>query len=474
MTAAPRQRNALTLNSPQGAERSEIHAAADGHNGLDQPRRSIAISAILSAMAMVVIDGGLSNVALPTLATSLRITPSDAILVITAYQAAVVMMLLPSAALGERFGYRRVFALGVGVFSAASLASALAPSLPWLICARFAQGLGAAAILALGVTLLRFSVSDARLGSAIGWNALAVALSAAAGPAIGALIISFADWHWLYVANIPLGIAVLVAARALPFVKSHKGHVDVVSIALNCAVFGFIVLGADAAATDPLLAAGLFLLGTLSLVTLVTREKSKARPLIPIDLLRSFPFATSIIASVCCFTGQTAGLIALPFYLQHELGQTPALAGLYMTAWPLSVAITAPLAGRVTRRIPTGWVCAAGAVLLTVGLGAIALWPLKDDLQLYAPFAGICGVGFGLFQVANNRNMFLAASPARSAAAGGMQGTARLMGQTAGALIVAQLFALMPLTTTPQIAMGIGAAFTLAAGVVSLLRTGSR
>jgi DHA2 family multidrug resistance protein-like MFS transporter len=104
----------------------------------------------------------------------------------------------------------------------------------------------------------------------------------------------------------------------------------------------------------------------------------------------------------------------------------------------------------------------------------MALLPLKGDPQLFIPFAVTCGIGFGLFQVANNRNMFLAAPPARSAAAGGMQGTARLMGQTAGAILVAQLFALAPLTTTPQIAMGIGAVFTLAAGLISLLRAGSR
>lgn len=147
-----------TSSGPFNAPRSIPVAAPPDSigNGLDYPRRAFAIGGILSAMAMVVIDGGLSNVALPTLAVSLRVTPSDAILVITAYQAAVVMTLLPSAALGERFGYRSVFALGVGLFSAKLLASALSPSLPWLIAARFAQGLGGAAVLALGVALLRF------------------------------------------------------------------------------------------------------------------------------------------------------------------------------------------------------------------------------------------------------------------------------------------------------------------------------
>jgi DHA2 family multidrug resistance protein-like MFS transporter len=115
--------------------------------------------------------------------------------------------------------------------------------------------------------------------------------------------------------------------------------------------------------------------------------------------------------------------------------------------------------------------CAIGAMLLATGLAATALWPLNGDPSLLAPFTAMSGVGFGLFQVANNRNMFLAAPSARSAAAGGMQGTARLMGQTAGALLVAQLFMLMPPLAAAQIAIGLGAAFTLAAGVVSLFRT---
>lgn len=470
MTAASAGMNAPAGKASGDAARFDIGTDAIDHSGLDHPRRGLAIGAVLSAMAMVVIDGGMSNIALPTLAISLRVAPSDAILVVTAYQAAVVMMLLPGAALGEKFGYRRVFAAGVGLFSAASLASALAPSLPWLIGARFVQGIGGAAVLSLGVALLRLSVSDAQLGAVIGWNALAVALSAAAGPAIGTLIVSFADWHWLYVANIPLGLAALVATRTLPTLRFPQARLDVVSILLNCAVFGFLVVGAHAAATSLILAAGLSLIGTSSLIALVVREKPRSRPLVPIDLLRNASFAVSIIASIGCFTGQTAGLIALPFLIQHSLEQTPAMAGLYMTAWPLSVAVTAPLAGRMTQRVPGGWVCAIGASLLTAGLAAIAAWPLKDDPRLLAPLLVICGVGFGLFQVANNRNMFLSAPPARSAAAGGMQGTARLTGQTAGGLLVAQLFTLMPLAA-PQLAMAIGAALTLAAGLTSLART---
>lgn len=470
MTAVQRQPDGST---PEPSFRGQADGPLDGGNqiGLPKPRRRIAVGTVLFAMAMVVVDGGLSNVALPTIAAALRIASSDAILVMTAYQAAVVMMLLPSAALGERFGYRRVFAAGVSVFSVASMASAFAPSFPWLVVARFAQGLGASAILALGVALLRFSVSDKRLGAAIGWNALTVALSAAAGPAIGALIISVVDWHWLYFANAPVGIAVITATRALPFVEPQVGRLDPVSIVLNCAAFGSVIAGTNALASSPLLAAGIFLFGIVTFIVLVMREKPKVRPLIPIDLLRSASFAFSVIASICCFTGQTAGQISLPFFLQHELKQTPAAAALYMVVWPLAVAVTAPLAGRLVRHVRTGRICALGAALLATGLAAVALWPLKDDPRLLAPFLAMCGAGFGLFQVANNRNMFLSAPPARSAASGGMQGTARLTGQTAGTLLVAQIFLLMPAHLAPQIAVGFGAAFTLAAGLVSLLRT---
>jgi len=138
------------------------------------PKRAVSVFAVLSAMALVVIDAGGINLSLPSIAASLHIAPSTAILVITVYQLAIVMALLPSAALGERFGLRRVFAVGVITFAAAALIAASSASLPQLLLARFIQGLGASAILALGVALLRATVSDRLLGVAIGWNAMTV------------------------------------------------------------------------------------------------------------------------------------------------------------------------------------------------------------------------------------------------------------------------------------------------------------
>jgi MFS transporter, DHA2 family, multidrug resistance protein len=347
---------------------------------------------------------------------------------------------------------------------------ALSPSLSWLVAARFLQGFGGAAVMALGVALLRVVVPHHRLGAAIGWNALAVALSSAAGPTLGAAILSASSWHWLFAVNLPLGGLVLFAIYALPDVSGTARRLDWFSVALNAGAFASLVIGAELLPTRPALATFLFAAAALAMVALVRREMPKEVPLIPLDLLRADSFRVSVTASVCCFAGQTAGMVALPFYLQHGLGQNTLRAGLYMTAWPLTVAIAAPFAGRLADRVSTAWLCFVGSVCLATGLGAAALYPLKDAPLLLVPLTMLCGFGFGLFNVANNRNMFLSAPNERSGAAGGMQGTARLFGQTAGAVMMTLLFTLTSADAAPRIGLGIGAVLTFLAGLVSVRR----
>ena len=146
------------------------------------------------------------------------------------------------------------------------------------------------------------------------------------------------------------------------------------------------------------------------------------------------------------------------------------MAGLYMTPLPLTVAIAAPLSGRLADRLSTAWLCAVGGVCLAAGFGAAALWPLKGNPLPLVPITMLCGLGFSLFNVANNRNMFLSAPSERSGAAGGMQGTARLLGQTAGAVIMTLLFTLTSADAAPQTGLAIGAMLALVAGLVSTLR----
>jgi DHA2 family multidrug resistance protein-like MFS transporter len=439
-------------------------------SGLPEPRRLFAIAALLTSMVLVVLDGVITNVALPTITQSLHITPAMSVWVVTAYQLGLVSALLPCAALGESFGYRGVFSGGVLLFTVASGFCALSPSLPWLAAARFVQGLGGAAVMALCVALLRFTVAQRQLGAAIGWNALTIALASAAGPAIGAVILSNASWPWLFAVNIPIGLLTLSATRALPLVAGTRRRLDVVSVVLNAGAFAALVIGVDLLPGSPPLGIALLAAAAAGAIALVRREMPREAPLIPLDLLRNASFGLSVIASVCCFAGQTAGVVMLPFYLQHSLGQSTFMTGLYMTPWPLTVAVAAPLAGRLANRVSTGSLCAAGGACLAVGLTAAALWPLRSGLLPLVPITMLCGAGFGFFQVPNNRNMFLSAPKQRSGAAGGMQGTARLVGQTAGAVGVTLLFTLTSADIAPRIGLAIGGALTLAGGLVSLLR----
>ena len=439
-------------------------------DGLPRPRRHWATLAIMATMVLVVLDGAIANVALPTIASSLRVQPAATVWVVGAYQTALVMALLPCAALGEGFGLRRVFVGGVVAFTGASLLCALSPSLPWLVAARFVQGLGGAAVMALGIALMRFTYPHRLLGTVIGWNATVIALSAAAGPTLGSAILAVAPWPWLFAVNLPVGAVVLAAASALPRSPGTGRRLDLLSAALNAVAFAGLVLGVDRATDEPRLAAGLLLVAVASFVALVRREMPRRAPLIPLDLLRSRPFRISVVASVCCFAGQMASYVALPFYLQHALGQDAFTTGLLMTPWPLVVAVAGPMSGRLADRMSNGLLCAAGGTILALGLGCCAFWPAHGRLWPLVVFLMISGFGFGIFQTPNNRNMLLSAPRERSGAAGGMQGTARLLGQTAGSVIMALLFTLTSSDLAPRIGFAIAAALALAGGLVSAMR----
>lgn len=448
-------------------------AAMNPEAGLKGGRGGIAVAVVLFAMALVVLDAGMVNAALPAMARSLRTTPGDAVLVITAYQAALLMALLPCGALGERLGHRAVFAGGVAVFTAASLLCALAPTLAWLVAARFLQGLGGAAIMALGVALLRFTVPAGRLGAAIGWNATTVALCSAAGPALGAVVLGRGGWPWMFVVNLPLGVGVLLAARALPSTVRRGQAIDAVSMLLNASAFAALIAGVELLSDTPVFSALLIVTAGLALALLIRRERPKAAPMVPVDLLRRSGFRLAVIASLCCFAGQTAALVALPFHLQR-LGLTPLEAGLCLSIWPMAVAATAMTLGRKSDWLPLAWLCVTGGVLLAIGLAGAALSSGEASASLLIPCLALSGVGFGLFQTANNRSLFLAAPPDRSGAVGGMQGTARLIGQTAGAVAAASLLEGTALDVAPGVAFGVGALLTLMAAVVSGLRAWSR
>ena len=438
--------------------------------GLPAPRRQIAVAVLLLTLVLVVLDGAIANIALPSIAASLHASPGDAVWVVSSYQLAVLVMLLPCGVIGEMVGPRRVFLAGVALFTLSSAACAFSGSLPALVAARFVQGLGGGAIMALGIMNLRFSVPQRLLGTIIGINAMTIAIASAAGPGIAGAILAVASWHWLFAVNIPLGMVVLASGSALAGTKGVARRLDVRALAANTLMFLLFFFGADRVAEAPAQGALLIAGSVACLFGLLRIERRSAAPLVPTDLFAAPAFRFSVAASVCCFTGQMLGLVALPFYLQHRLGMSPTEAGLYMMPWPAAVAVIAPISGRLANRVKTAWLCGAGGALLAVGLAAIGLMPTDPHGAIFVIGTVFAGLGFGLFQTPNNRILLLSAPKARSGGAGAMQGTARLTGQTLGAIAMALIFGVVPLASAPEVALVLAAAFAGLAAVVSLGR----
>ena len=446
---------------------SALHPHADG---LPAPRRYFAIAVLLLTLVLVVLDGAIANVALPSIAASLHAGPSDAVWVVSSYQLAVLVALLPCGAIGEMVGPRRVFLAGVALFTLASAACAFSSALSMLVAARFVQGLGGGAVMALGVTNLRLCVPHRLLGAIIGVNAMTIAIASAAGPGIAGAILAVADWPWLFAVNVPLGIAVLAAGAVLVRTTGVPRRLDGRAMAANSLMFILFFLGADRVAQSPVTGGLLITASVACFVLLLRIERRSAAPLVPTDLFAVAAFRFSAIASVCCFTGQMLGLLALPFYLQHRLGMRATETGLYMMPWPAAVALIAPLSGWLANRVKTAWLCAAGGAMLVIGRAGIGLSPAGLHGATFIVGTVIAGLGFGLFQTPNNRILLLSAPKARSGAAGAMQGTARLTGQTLGAVAMAAIFEIIPLAVAPEVALVLAAIFAGLAALVSLGR----
>ncbi|QPC95139.1 MFS transporter [Mesorhizobium sp. INR15] len=425
---------------------------------------------LLMALVLVVLDGAIANVALPSIAASLNADPSSTVWVVSSYQLAVLVALLPCGALGEIYGARRVFLLGVALFTLSSAACAFAGSLPVLVAARFVQGLGAGAIMATGPMNLRVSVPQRLLGTIIGFNAMTIAISAAAGPGVAGAILSVASWPWLFAVNIPLGIIVLLAGGLLGQMDGVKRQLNIAALGANTAMFILFFSGAERIASAPV--SGSIMIGgsVLCLAALLFVERKSAAPLVPTDLLAEPAFRVAVIASVACFTGQMLSYVALPFYLQHTLQMSPVQAGLYMMPWPIATIIIAPISGRLADRFKTAWLCAAGGGLLAIGLLIAGLTPPDPRAIAFLIGTVIAGTGFGLFQTPNNRILLLSAPKARSGAAGAMQGTARLMGQTLGAISMSLIFATVPLANAPNLALILAGSCAAVSAFVSLSR----
>ncbi len=443
-------------------------------DGVPLPQRYGAILTIVLGLTMAVLDGAIANVALPTIASDLNASPAASIWIVNAYQIAIVIALLPLSFLGDMVGYRRIYKIGLVVFIFTSLACALSRSLEMLTFARVAQGLGGAALMSVNTALIRLIYPQRFLGRGMGINSFVVAVSSAAGPTIAAAILSLASWQWLFLINVPLGIvAFVLAMRFLPpnSARSKIIRFDLPSAIMNALTFGLLITALSGFAQG-------------SPLSWCWRRSPLCWWWGSSSFAASSRCPSPCCRSTCCVSHSSLSLSALPsapsarrcwrwsplpFFLQSMMGRSEVETGLLLTPWPLATMVMAPLAGYLIEKCHAGLLGAIGLLIMACGLFGLALLPSSpSDLDIIWRMA-LCGAGFGLFQSPNNHTIVASAPSHRSGGASGMLGTARLLGQSTGAALVALLFNLLGNNGT-HTALLLAGTLAIVAALISGLR----
>ncbi len=440
--------------------------------------RFLAVATITIGLTMSVLANSMTNLALPYIAHDLHISAESSIWIVNASQITLMVFLLPVAALADIVGYRQVYRFGLALFCVASLGCVLAPTLPWLIAARAVQGLGGAAIMAIQPALVRSIYPRAMLGRGLGFNTTVVATSLAAGPSVGAALLSISSWPVLFAIYIPLGIiSFILAERYLPHTTHVRRPFDVLSAAMSGITFGLLILGIDGMAHGHAWWVIVAELGTAALLgtLFVRRQTQLADPMMPVEIFRRPIFALSLSAASCTFTAQGLAFVSLPFFFHTVLGRSATDTGILLTAWPLALAGMAPIAGRLADRHHAGFLGAIGLTSMTAGLVLTALLPPDPSSANIMWRLVLCGAGFGIFAAPNNRLMMNAVPRERSGSAGGIIASARTLGQTMGAALVALIFGLFDFSgggaaEASRAALWLAAGFAAVALVVGSFR----
>ncbi len=441
-------------------------------------KKYTAVIAILIVLVMTVLDVTVVNVALPVLADKFSITDSQTVWIVTIYQLMITMLILPLSSVGDLYSYRRTFLTGVVVFTLGSIMCASSPNFVAILVARAIQGIGAACVMSVNIALTRLIYPPKVLGRGLALNGMVVASATAAGPTLAGAILSVASWHWLFLINIPFGIAAfLVGLRYLPHnpPRDRKPKYDFVSAIENAAMFGLLFLGLGGYSgrnDEPKMI--LLVLAALTVgVFYIFRERRRPIPMLPVDLFKIRTYSLSIITSVCSFIAQMLVMVSLPFLFLNSYGFSSITTGLLMTPWPVATMIISPFAARFVERHNAGATAAAGMAVYAIGLLLIIFLPATNITEFDIIWRmTVCGIGYGMFQTPNNIVMVSSTPVQRTGGAGGMQSTARLVGQTLGATLVTIVFAVMQGNTyhLVHICLATSMAFAIFAGIFSISR----
>lgn len=451
----------MTLTSRLPCDEALLHqrGAPEAPCGPAQQRWVLAASILGSSLAFV--DGTVVNVALPAIQRALQATVGQAQWVVESYALLLASLLLAGGALGDRFGRRRIFLLGVAIFAAASIACALSPSIAWLIAARAVQGMGAALLVPGSLALISASFSEQERGRAFGTWAAFSGMASALGPLAGGWLIDRFSWAWAFAVNVPLAAVVLaITWRHVPESRRHGaarldlGGAVLATLGLAGGVFFFTEAPARGwGATVVLLALGI---AAAALAAFFLAERAQAAPMLPLALLRERNFAGANLLTLLLYAALGGGLFFLPLNLIQVQGWSATAAGAALLPFILVMFLLSRWAGGLVDRRGARGPLIVGPLIAAAGFALLA-WPGRgaDYWSGFLPGVAVLGLGMAI-TAAPLTTTVMNAVPAESS--GTASGINNALSRVAGVLAIAVFGALMAAVFEPRLRAALAAA----------------
>jgi len=420
--------------------------AVTNQTEFDHSQKWFVMFAVAAATLLATIDGSIVNVAFPTLVEELDTSFNVIQWVALAYLLTIATLTMGMGRLGDVLGKKKLFVVGIAIFTIASALCGLVPDVSWLIGFRVLQALGSVLILALGAAILVEAFPPNERGKALGWIGTTVSLGIISGPVIGGLLISSFSWRAIFFVNIPVGaVGAYLALRHVPNTAPPRGQrFDVAGAALmSVSLFSLslaLTLGQDAGFGSPLILTG-FAIAAVAALAFVLVELRVESPMLQLRLFRSPMLTVSVVTGFLAFSCLSATFFLLPFYLEGVLGFSVGTVGLLLGAAPLMMGVVSPISGTLSDRIGIRRLTLLGLVIIAGVYIGFTTVGLDTTAGQYLLLAIPLGVGVGAFQSPNNSAIMGSVPPEYMGIGGGLLTITRLLGQITGIAVLGSIWA---------------------------------
>ncbi len=432
----------MTADSPGAPQAAQLAQANGAGPALNRARRLVVLLICSMSLLIVGLDVTIVNVALPAIHRSLHASLSGLQWTIDAYTLVLASLLMLAGAMADRLGRRRVFQVGLLLFSIGSLACALAPNLELLVAFRVVQALGGSMLNPVAMSIIRNVFEDPReRAQAIGvWGAV-IGVSMALGPVVGGALVDSVGWRSVFLVNVPIGItAVVLTAAFVPESRAaHARRLDPVGQVLVASALASLTYGIIEGPSDGWISGttlGIFAFSLACFVALVRYELRRDEPVLEMGFFRSAPFAGASVIAISAFAALGGFLFLNTLYLQDVRLLSPFQAGLYTLPMAAMTVVFAPLSGRlVGRRGPRVPLLAGACAVIVSALLLTGLTPTTTTAHLLVAYL-IFGVGFGLINPPITNTAVAGMPPSQAGVAASVASTSRQVGATLGVAIL--------------------------------------